>query len=394
MFFKIFLAYILGYVKIEVEGYFIERFMNICISKNILLWNMKRNRSTLLNANISIKDFKEIKEIVNKTKCKVKIINKKGLPFLFHKYRKRKILVGLLVAMTMGIVLMSNFIWNIEIKCMEDINTEEIIEILNENGLTIGKKTKSIDTNKIINALRLQKSEIAWVGVDFKGTNVVVEIVKATPKPNIIKEDEFCNIISDKEGVITKINAQNGTAVVVVGDIVKNGTVLVNGWMEGKYTGIQYVHASAEIEAKVWYTIKEKIYKKQDVEEKTGNEETRYIIKFNNFQINLFKTLSKFQNYDTMIKEKKLKLFSDFYLPIELIKVENYETKIEEKTYSVNELKEMNIEKMEDKLKEEIGIEKKVVNKQMNIKEETTHIEIEIIYEVVENIGTEEKIMF
>ena len=41
------------------------------------------------------------------------------------------------------------------------------------------------------------------------------------------------------------------------GDIVKTGDILVNGHMEGKYTGIRYVHSSADIEAKVWYAIKE-----------------------------------------------------------------------------------------------------------------------------------------
>ena len=62
MYFKILLAYILGYVNIEVEGYFIERFINICNSKKIFLWNMKRKHSTIIRVNIGIRDFKKIKE--------------------------------------------------------------------------------------------------------------------------------------------------------------------------------------------------------------------------------------------------------------------------------------------------------------------------------------------
>ena len=37
MFIKILLKYILGYVRITVEGYYIERFINICHNNNILL---------------------------------------------------------------------------------------------------------------------------------------------------------------------------------------------------------------------------------------------------------------------------------------------------------------------------------------------------------------------
>ena len=50
--FKIIINYILGYVNISVEGYYIERFINICISKGILLWNVKREKSTFMIANV------------------------------------------------------------------------------------------------------------------------------------------------------------------------------------------------------------------------------------------------------------------------------------------------------------------------------------------------------
>ena len=71
---------------------------------------------------------------------------------------------------------------------------------------------------------------------------------------DVVDEDEYCNIVSDKNGVITKINAQSGTANVKVGDTISEGDILINGWMEGKYTGVRYVHAKGEIEARVWYT--------------------------------------------------------------------------------------------------------------------------------------------
>ena len=45
-----------------------------------------------------------------------------------------------------------------------------------------------------------------------------------------------------------------------VGDTINKGDILINGWMEGKYTGIRYVHAKGEIEAKVWYTKNKKYH--------------------------------------------------------------------------------------------------------------------------------------
>lgn len=82
MLIKILLKYILGYVRISVEGYYIERFINICTTSKILIWNLKREKGIKLFLNVGIKDFYEIIKIAKKLKCKVKIIRKEECHFL------------------------------------------------------------------------------------------------------------------------------------------------------------------------------------------------------------------------------------------------------------------------------------------------------------------------
>ena len=394
MFLKILLNYILGYVNIKVEGFFIERFINICISKKILLWNMKREKSTILYANIGIQDYKKLKNIAKKTKTRISIQSKKGMPFLLHRYRKRKIFVGLLAIIFIALFMMSKFIWNIEVKGNTRISKIEILEELSKNGLKIGTYKGKINANSVINKIRLDREDIAWIGIDIEGTNAIVEIKETSKAPEIINENEYCNIISNKEGMITKINVQNGTAVVKEGDIVKEGDTLVLGYLEGKYTGIRYVHAKADIEAKIWYSKKEKVFLKQQIRVPTGATEQKYTLNINNFKINFYKTLSKFKNYDTINENKKLKIFSNFYLPIELIKKTNCEYKYEEKIYTEEELTQITQEKIEKELEEEIVQTENIINKQTNIYPNEDYIEVEVIYEVLENIGSKDKIIF
>ncbi len=168
MLFKILIYYILGYINISVEGYFIERFINICISKRILLWNLKRKKSSFLYANISIKEFKNIKEIAKITKCRVKIERKKGLPFILNRYKKRKLFFASLIVVVLFIFGMSNFVWNIEVTGNTEIQTEQIIKEVNENGLKVGMLKQNVDTKSIINNLRLQRNDIAWVRYTYK----------------------------------------------------------------------------------------------------------------------------------------------------------------------------------------------------------------------------------
>ena len=44
MLIKIILSYILGYLRVTIEGYYIERFINICKNEKILIWNLKRKK--------------------------------------------------------------------------------------------------------------------------------------------------------------------------------------------------------------------------------------------------------------------------------------------------------------------------------------------------------------
>lgn len=393
MYFKILLGYILGYVNIEVEGYFIERFINICNSKKIFLWNMKRKHSTIIRLNIGIRDFKRIKEVAKKTKCRVKIQKKRGIPFILHKYKKRKIFAIFFILLIIAVIALSNFIWNIEVTGNNKISTEEIIKDLADDNFKVGTSKTNLNTKNIIDKIRLKRSDLAWMGIEIKGTNAVVKIVEADLKPDIIKEEEYCNIVATKDAMIVKINAQNGTAVVKEGDIVTKGTVLIQGWLEGQFTGIRYVHANGEVQAKVWYSQKVSVPLKQSKKIKTGKEENKYSVKINNFEINLPKGVPKFQNYDTIETSKKLKLFSDFYLPIEINQKTYQEYEEQEITYSIEEAKELGIAQADESLKEQIE-GKQVTNKKINTEQTGANIEVEVIYEVLESIGTKEKIVF
>lgn len=392
MYIKILIYYILGYVNIVVEGFFIERFINTCISKKIFFWNTNRMKSTAFSANIGVRNYKEVVKIAKKCQCKIRITNKKGIPFLLNKYRKRKIFVVTLGIIILGIITIFNFIWNIEIKGVDEIKQREIMEFIQNEGIDIGKYKNNIDLQSLINKIRIQRDDIAWVGMEIKGTNLIVDVVEADKKPEIINEDEYCNVVADKDGIIVKVKAQNGTPAVEEGTTVKKGDILIQGWLEGKHTENRYVHAEGEVIAKVWYSEKEKVYYKQNYENKTGNHEKKYTLNVNNFKINFFKTLSNFENYDTIRTIKKLKITSNFYLPVEIIVDENFEKQNNEIIYDKNEAKEIGIKELKSKLEEQIENKENISNIYINTVESEEYIEVEVIYEVLESIGTKEKL--
>ena len=394
MFFKILLYKLIGYIRINVEGFYIEKFINICRQNGIFLWGIKREKASIMHTNISIKDFKKIKRIPKQINCRVHIERKKGLPFFLDRYKKRKIFVIGLIAILLIIFETSNFVWNIEVVGNEKINKDELIQELKEQGLEIGTQKRKINKNEIINTIRLKRNDVSWVGINIKGTNVTVKIVETEEKPEIINQDEYCNIVANKDALIQKIDSTKGTSVVKEGDLVKKGSILIGGWMEGKYTGVRYVHGAGKVMGKVWYTETARVQLKEEKTEKTGKEEKKYKINFNNFQINLYKTLSKFEKYDTIYTDKKVKIFSDFYLPVSFTECNNFETISKTEEYTQEEAKNIAIERAEKKLAEQVTNSDDIQDKKINVITTNDYVEVEVIYEVLENIGTEEKIVF
>ena len=392
MLIKILLKYIFGYVRVSIEGYYIERFINICTINKLLIWNLKRDKGTKLYLNIGIEDFYKAVKISKKLKCKIKIIRKNGIPFVINKYKKRKIFLGTLIFIILLIGISTNFIWNISIVVDGSEQLENIENDILEAGIRVGMKKSEVNIQETINKIRFKRNDISWMGIEIKGTNVIVKVVKSAEAPEVIDEKDYSNIIATKSATITKIIAQNGTAKVKNGDKVEEGQILIQGVMEGKYTGNRYVHSLGEVEGIVEYTKSEKIPLKFTEKVKTGNKETKIRIKINNFQINFYKTLSKFKIYDTIEKEKKFKIFSNLYLPISITKITVEELENVQMEYSIEKATEIGTEKLEQKLEQEIGKEKNILNKDVNIIKTEEYIEVNVTYEVVENIGMQEKI--
>mgnify|MGYP002292353300 CR=1 FL=1 len=77
------IRYCRGYVRISVRGYAPERFMNLCANRAIVLWELN-GHDGFYTMCISLSDFFKIRDIVHKTKTRVAVLEKRGLPFFLQ----------------------------------------------------------------------------------------------------------------------------------------------------------------------------------------------------------------------------------------------------------------------------------------------------------------------
>ena len=122
-----------------------ERFINACNYRKIKIWDLSASDGSY-EMNLWVKDFKKLRHISRKTSTKITIVKKYGLPFYLFDHRRRKLFFAGILAATVLLLIMSGYIWDIEILGTHTQTEEVIRTFLKENHPAYRKR---IDTGNL-----------------------------------------------------------------------------------------------------------------------------------------------------------------------------------------------------------------------------------------------------
>jgi len=315
-----------GYVRLRVTGFSVERFLNMAAYRGVYLWDVERTPEGV-HVNVSIKGFKQLKGCSRKTKCRIKIIKRNGLPFIVHRYRKRKLLMGGLVFFVLMLYALSSFIWRIEVVGSEDgIPHEAVLVFLEQQGLHTGVFKHTVDAKEIQRELLNHFDEISWADIHTRGTRTTIMVAVAVPHQPIIDKNTPTHVVAAQEGLITAIATSAGAPLVRQNDVVKPGELLVSGIIElGAETGnpsYVYVQAHAEVWARRYHTIEFDVPLTYTQKDYTGKTKTRWSVQVlfaNNRRFNFHRTGNPFDSYDRITTHRQPGASSNYPLPFVLI---------------------------------------------------------------------------
>lgn len=334
--------YLRGYVIIRVSGFSVERFVNLAAARGIYIWDIKLDKNSII-MKVSPQGFKELRECARKTKCRYKILDKKGLPFLMDRCKQRKVYTAGVFFFVALLYVLSSFIWTVTVVGNNRISTGDILSFCSEQGLAPGKLKMTADIRKITDSLILKFDDISWVAINTKGTNVMVTIVETIPKTEIVDRETPCSIIADKPCIIESISVSAGVPLVKAKDVVEKGDMLVSGTLSimdmDTEVGKKYVRAAANIKGRCVYTIDNTIPLTYINKVKTGNITTDNSIVFGEYVLDFIAPRVKFQLFDKEEKDVKEFKIGDYKLPVKILSTEYSEYVKEEKTRTEEEAK-------------------------------------------------------
>lgn len=387
--------YLRGYVIILVEGYFLEKFINICTHRQIYLWDVKRRKNCVMTMKVSIKGFKMIKPVSRKANCRVRILKKRGLPFIFSRYRRRKTFVLGAVFFIFTFYVLTSFIWAVEVTGNKKLETRFIVEKLASMGIKPGVLKFNINTEKVVNYMMLDIDQLSWISVTVKGTKVKVQLAERISPPELVHKDEPCNIVAARDGVIKSIIVKDGQEMVKAGDTVIKGQILISGSIKirNEEERTRMVHAIGSVKARTWYEQEWPVVTRVTEKVRTGRTKDNLSLLIFTKRIKLLHGEVKFENYDKVEIKKRISVGEDVVLPFEYVIDRFYENNLVEKEIGIDEAKQIAADNAYKKASENVPESAEKVKTNLNfIQKDNGELVAKVIIECIEEIGVTEKI--
>ncbi len=394
MFFEKLIQFIKGYVVLTIEGKFPERFLNVCANRGIYVYDVTYLSKTSVRLRMSLKAYREVPEIAQKTFVTTNEISKGGLLILLLKYKKRKwFLIGP-VMLICALIVLNLFVWEIEIRGTQKVLPQTVLQNLEPLGVRVGALRFAIDEKKVKNEMLLKMPELSWLWTTNRGSKIIVEVRESVPKPEIFDKDDYCNLIATKDGIIDLAIVKNGTFMFSLGDTVRQNDILVSGLMlSERNIEPRKTQADGEIFARVWYEKTESFPLWEEKITETGKSDIRRKIKLFGWEFTPFwykdTELSKFITETTVFEP----MLFDKYFGIKITTDRYKEYTSQQVPLTEETVLEDGINILLEKIDMETGVDANRINYTSSyVKNDDNTISVTVVCEYIENIAKKVKV--
>lgn len=301
-------------MKYYLTGYNIDNLLRLLHNKNVVLYNVERKAYNQISFEIEDRQVKKVKRHIINFKVKQKFSGLKNLPNMLLAN------LGIVLGVFFGVIayiFASQFTWQIKVYGTKDLTENQILNVLRENNIKVGKI--NLTTQEEMEDILLNKYDrIAQVSVIKQGTAIIINLSEKL----VYEETEYKPITAKYNGIITQINIVTGTPNVKVGDFVNIGDILVLPFNLDANDKKISVKPIAEIKAEIYIVGKSELSKTEQILQRTGRTTIEYKYKLFNFNLFSGKAKNSFALFESFVYNESvgdlLPLYRDVYIYYEL----------------------------------------------------------------------------
>lgn len=356
-----------GSVELTITGAAQQILLNRLAKEQIPFWNLRQQTPLQMQLCIFRKDEKKTKKMIRYSQCELEQIQYQGLRQSMAFLKKRPLLwLGALLAAS-ALLILPNFVWNVQIVGNESLPTEKILQELRSMQIDFGTWGPSIQSSAVRDQLLNRFSSLRWCAVNRTGGCLTV-LIKEKQETQEPETPLTANIVAARTGIIEQMHIYNGFRQCQVGDAVTQGQLLVSGIAEWPM-GIQSVCASAEIYALTQHQITTQTPSVAGEKEFISDEMTCYNLIVGRKRINLYGNSGILHTKcDKISIQKQLTLPGGYAFPLtlEIVTIRPYTLSpvaIEEETAAAK------LEKFSEQMVKRTMIAGTILNRQSTIEQ-------------------------
>ena len=327
-----------GTVEVTVESAFPERVLNLCSSHDLSFWDITWKSPTCFSMKLQRRHYRKLRGALKNLDCTVNVVQKQVAPYFMGRFRRRYVLLAGLAAAVALLFLGSFFVWDIEVEGNSAVSEQEILRVLEKNGVGYGTFGLGIRPEQLKARVLPELPELSWLTVNVKGFRATVIVRERRLPPEVRSQKQPANIVAEKDGLITRVKLYGGHAAVEEGATVIAGELLISGIADVGERSYYVTRAEGEVWARTWYDLTLRLPKTAREKRYTGEEKTNCTMIVGKQRINITRGSSIFDGEcDKIRKIRKWKLSEDRTLPIQLEWVTRREFTLRERTLSPEE---------------------------------------------------------
>lgn len=278
----------IGIAHIKIVGDRRYQLLNELLRSNISIIEMT-DAGDSITGDIELGKLKKLTKLCDKYNLQLEILSENGLVVKGKRYYKH---YGLLAGVIFSLAVMfylSNIVLHIRIIGADYKTRQEVNAVLEDFDIDVGTHFSQIDLHSLETALTDKTDDIAWAGIRVNGSELVINISQATPKPDITENRYPANIVAKRDAVITDFQIFCGNIDFMLGDGVAKGQILIAGEYIDRFGQLRYRYSQASITGR--FTDTQTFFEPYETISKEINEgaEEMKFFRFFDTDINFFK---------------------------------------------------------------------------------------------------------
>ena len=272
----------------------------------------------------------ELRKILRGSGVRMRVVKRYGIVKLRRAARRRGALVGACAGVLVVMLYLSQVAMQVRVDGAKDEKQEaEMLKILTECGVEPGIYVGTVDKERVAEEILSRVTGLTYAALQRRGMALELYVVQATEQPEIYDAALETDVVAVEGGLVTKVVALSGEALVRPGDTVVPGQVLIAGTE-------RMPHARGAVTARVWAVGVGEAEMSREEKQKTGRRHVQTFIEVMGMRWPAVEE-SGFMHEQASEEERVL---GGVFYPVKIIKCVREEVKLEESDRTISEVKD------------------------------------------------------